>query len=73
MKFEFEELSFDVPVDHFSQFPRRENGTCALCNDDPCAERDNAKEKRTFIHELADHPKFWNYYQSCPFCDGRPI
>jgi len=55
-----------LPVAYIADFPRGENGACAFCGGDPCAERTDA------VLRIRD------YYQrnpgatTCPMCDGRP-
>lgn len=48
----------------YSEFPRDEEGTCALCHGDPCAENGDTD---TLIYR-----HMFNGGSTCPVCEGRP-
>lgn len=57
----------EVEVAYLASFPCNQEGECAFCLGDPCAEE--GKDKDTLI------AAFWRRNpkaETCPMCDGRP-
>ena len=59
--------SFEVVVAYISEFPRGKDGTCALCQGDPCAE-DKSRKKTLIKKYYKENPNA----TTCPCCNGRP-
>lgn len=58
---------FHIKVDSIDEFPRGEDGTCALCKGDPCCE--HKRSKNSLIAKFyKENPNA----VTCPCCDGRP-
>ena len=55
-----------LPVSRFCVFVRGPNGTCALCDGDPCNERSAPNSPIARFYANSPHAV------SCPVCDGRP-
>lgn len=55
-----------LDVIYIAEYPRGEDGTCAYCHGDPCAETSGPE---TLIGAYFARNK---WAATCPNCDGRP-
>ena len=56
----------ELEVDHIAQFPRGQDGTCAFCHGDPCAENSPPDS------QIAQFFRRNRWAETCPCCEGRP-
>lgn len=55
-----------LTVSYWAEFLRGEDGTCAFCHGDPCAERSGPDTL------IGNYFARLSWAQTCPCCDGRP-
>jgi len=70
MKIWVRDEEVDIEVDWFSEFPRGEDGACALCHGDPCGEYSGTDSNIYKIMHEEDGS--WSGEDNCPVCEGRP-
>lgn len=67
MKFYIGNEEVDLKVDFFAEYPRGNDGLCALCHGDPCNE---------YSPPDSLIARWWKENESCastcPVCGGRP-
>jgi hypothetical protein len=66
MKMRIGRDTLEIEVSYFAEYPRSEDGTCALCLGDPC--NDTPIEGSPISKFYKANPSAC----TCPVCNGRP-
>ena len=56
-----------LQVIYIAEYARGEDGTCAFCHGDPCAEMSGPE-----THIGAFRQRLGKAFETCPCCNGRP-